>query len=117
MTLFFVGAIEMIVMTIWTKVVTKNSTILTGIITTFNILIWYYVVGEVVNNLGNWTTIVSYTLGSSVGAMASTIDHAKIVEWKRMYKKVLQPKRALKTVAKPAATTIVTQSSMQIVNQ
>ncbi|MDD4333180.1 MAG: DUF5698 domain-containing protein [Patescibacteria group bacterium] len=72
MILFFVGIIEMIIVTAWTKVVADTRLIASGIITFINILIWYYVLRVVIDNIENFTVVLSYALGCSIGTMFTT---------------------------------------------
>jgi uncharacterized protein YebE (UPF0316 family) len=72
MMIFFVGIIEMIIVTAWTKTVTKTKVLASGVITIVNILIWYYVLEKIVNNLENIWVVLSYALGCAVGTMIST---------------------------------------------
>ena len=70
--IFFVGIIEMIIVTAWTKTVTKTKVLASGVITVINILIWYYVLDKIVNNLENIWIVLSYAFGCAVGTMIST---------------------------------------------
>jgi uncharacterized protein YebE (UPF0316 family) len=70
--IFFVGIIEMIIVTAWTKTVTRTKVLASGVITIVNILIWYYVLEKIVNNLENIWVVLSYALGCAVGTMVST---------------------------------------------
>ncbi len=87
MTLFFVGVIEMIISASWTKAVSKANVALTGAITTVNILIWFYVIRVVVENLDNWLAIMPYTAGCVLGSMLGAINREKAMrrcrEWLR----------------------------------
>jgi len=70
--LFFVGVLEMIVITAWTKVVSDTKVILSGLITVVNIFIWYYVLRIFVENIENWVLLVVYVSGCAVGTMITT---------------------------------------------
>jgi uncharacterized protein YebE (UPF0316 family) len=72
MSLFFVGIIEMLIITVWTKLVTKTQIFASGIVTVIHILIWYYVLQSVVNDINNLRLIALYTLGCALGTMVST---------------------------------------------
>jgi len=74
MSLLFVGIVEMIIVATWTKAVSKSNVVQTGLVTSVNILIWYYVLRQVVENLDNWGAIVPYTLGCAIGAMIGTVE-------------------------------------------
>ncbi|HCC05512.1 TPA: hypothetical protein DEP58_04410 [Patescibacteria group bacterium] len=69
MTLFFVGIIEMLIVTSWTKMVTKTQIFGSGVVTMINVLVWYYVLQVILDDIGNWTIVVSYALGCAVGTM------------------------------------------------
>ena len=72
MVLFFVGIIEMVVVTAWTQVVTKTKIVTSGIITMVNIFIWYYVLQSIIDNIDNFGLIVMYASGCAVGTMLTT---------------------------------------------
>ena len=80
MTLFFVGVIEMIISASWTKAVSKANIAMTGAITTVNILIWFYVIRVVVENLNNWLAIIPYTAGCALGSMLGAINREKAMK-------------------------------------
>lgn len=71
MTLFFIGIIEMVIVTVWTKVVTKTQILASGSVTMVNVLIWYYVLQRMVSDISNWRIAVTYALGCSVGTALS----------------------------------------------
>lgn len=73
MMLFFVGILEMLIVTAWTKVVTKNQIVASGVVTMINILIWYYVLETIVNDINNWRLILLYAFGCALGTVASTL--------------------------------------------
>jgi hypothetical protein len=108
MILFFVGIIEMVISASWTKAVSKASVGYTGAITTVNILIWYYVIRVVVENLDNWFAIIPYTAGCVIGSMLGAVG------MKKVYKSVVKAFRPTKRFGKvqpsaklvEAATTI-----------
>jgi len=76
MTLFFVGLLEMIIVTTWTKVVTRTKIIASGIITLINIFIWYYVLETIVNDINNWRLVLLYAFGCALGTMLTTFYFA-----------------------------------------
>ncbi len=87
MSLFFVGIVEMIIVASWTKAVSKSNVVQTGMVTTVNILIWYYVLRQVVENLDNWSAIVPYTLGCAIGAMLGAVERK---QWAAAFKKLIK---------------------------
>ena len=73
MSLFLIGIIEMLIVTAWTKVVTKSQIVLSGVITFLNILIWYYVLERIVSDIANWKLILLYALGCAIGTIIVTL--------------------------------------------
>jgi Domain of unknown function (DUF5698) len=84
-SLFFVGIIEMIIMTVWTNVVTKTQVLASGFITIVNILIWYYVLETIVSNLDSVSLVMMYALGCAIGTMIGTYFFGQ--EGKRVIRK------------------------------
>jgi len=78
MTLFFIGLLEMVIVTTWTKVVTKTKVLAGGAITLVNILIWYYVLETIVNDINNWRLVLLYAFGCALGTMLTTFYFANI---------------------------------------
>jgi uncharacterized protein YebE (UPF0316 family) len=72
MALFFVGVLEMIIVTLWTKLVVETRVMASGAITMVNILIWYYVLQKIVDNIDNWRLVLLYALGCAIGTIIST---------------------------------------------
>jgi len=72
MSLFFIGIVEMIIITFWTNAVTKTKVLASGGITVINIIIWYYVLQSIIENINNWQLVILYALGCAVGTMVST---------------------------------------------
>jgi len=90
-SLFFVGIIEMIIMTIWTNVVTKTQVLASGIITIINIFIWYYVLETIVSNLDSVSLVAMYAAGCAIGTMIGTYffgqDGKKVIRKARNFRK------------------------------
>jgi len=72
MMLFFVGILEMLIVTAWTKVVTKTQILASGFITFVNILIWYYVLQTIVEDIQNWKMVILYAFGCAIGTVITT---------------------------------------------
>lgn len=72
MMLFLIGIVEMIVVTAWTVVVSESKVLKSGVITSINVLIWYYILNIFVNDINNWVLIAMYAAGCSVGTMLTT---------------------------------------------
>jgi len=87
MVLFFVGIIEMLIVTTWTKFVTRTKVIASGLITMINVLIWYYVLQSIVDHMGNFGLVLLYALGCSLGTVIGTLffssREGKVGEQKR----------------------------------
>ena len=72
MMLFFIGILEMLIVTIWTKTVTDTMVLASGAVTMVNVLIWYYVLQQIVGNINNWYLALLYALGCSLGTVICT---------------------------------------------
>lgn len=72
MVLFFIGILEMIIATFWTKVVSETKILASGAITMINILIWYYVLQAIVDDISNWKLVILYAFGCSIGTVMTT---------------------------------------------
>jgi uncharacterized protein YebE (UPF0316 family) len=72
MTLFFIGILEMVIVTLWTEVVTKTRILASGLVTIVNILLWYYVLQAVVDDISNWRLIILYAFGCALGTVLTT---------------------------------------------
>jgi ABC-type iron transport system FetAB permease component len=72
MMLFFVGILEMLIVSTWTKLVSTNRILGSGIVTIFNILIWYYVLQTIVADIQNWQVVGFYAVGCAVGTVLTT---------------------------------------------
>lgn len=69
MMLFFVGVVEMIIVTIWTKFVSETRILASGAVTMVNIFIWYYVLERILADIGNWQLVLLYAAGCALGTM------------------------------------------------
>jgi uncharacterized protein YebE (UPF0316 family) len=98
--LFLIGVLEMFIATAWTKVVTKTKILASGSITMVNILIWFYVLKTVVNDINNWHLALLYAFGCALGTSGSTFVFS-LVEEKKLNKvfKKLHFNKATKTSA------------------
>lgn len=72
MSLFFVGVVEMIIISAWTRWVVNEKVFASGAISMVNVLIWYYVLNTVVNDINNMYLVLLYAAGCSVGTMLSS---------------------------------------------
>jgi len=89
MILFFIGVVEMVIISTWTKAVTETKVIFSGLVTLANVLIWYYVLETVINDINNTQVIVQYASGCALGTMLSTAYFSRIENKK---KKILEAK-------------------------
>jgi uncharacterized protein YebE (UPF0316 family) len=72
MSLFFVGIVEMLIISAWTKWVVNERVFASGAISMVNVLIWYYVLNTVVHDINNMFVVLLYAAGCSVGTMLSS---------------------------------------------
>jgi ABC-type iron transport system FetAB permease component len=70
--LFLIGILEMLIVTAWTKMVTETKVLFGGAVTIVNILIWYYVLQRIVDDIKNWQLVLLYAAGCAIGTMIST---------------------------------------------
>lgn len=71
MALFFIGIIEMLIVTAWTKLVTRTKILASGGVTMVNVLIWYYVLQRIMDDISNWRLALLYAFGCSLGTVLS----------------------------------------------
>jgi len=83
--LFLIGILEMVIATIWTKVVTKTKILASGTVTMVNILIWFYVLQTMVNDINNWKLALLYAFGCALGTSGSTFIYS-LIEKKKIGK-------------------------------
>ncbi|HBK34378.1 hypothetical protein A2239_00170 [Candidatus Uhrbacteria bacterium RIFOXYA2_FULL_40_9] len=69
MSLFFIGIVEMMIISMWTRFVSESKIIASGVISLVNIFIWYYVLQTVTNDMGNISLVMIYATGCAVGTM------------------------------------------------
>lgn len=72
MILFLIGILEMIIVSTWTKLVSETRVLWSGAVTFINIIIWYYVLETIVNDIGNWKLVLLYAVGCALGTMVGT---------------------------------------------
>ncbi len=73
MLLFFIGILEMLIVTAWTKMVTKSQIVASGFVTLINVLIWFYVIQTIVDDIHNWQLAFLYAFGCALGTVLSMI--------------------------------------------
>ncbi len=71
-TIFFVGLAEMLIVTAWTNAVSKTKVLESGVISWLNVIVWYYVLQAIINNVNNWAIAVVYAFGCASGTMLTT---------------------------------------------
>jgi uncharacterized protein YebE (UPF0316 family) len=69
---FLIGLVEMIICTVWTKVVNKSQVWASGAVTLIEIVVWYFVIEALISDIHNWSIILAYALGCALGTMGST---------------------------------------------
>lgn len=62
----------MIIVTFWTKLVVKTRIMASGAVTMINVLIWYYVLQSIVDDITNWKLVFLYAFGCAIGTVLST---------------------------------------------
>jgi hypothetical protein len=72
MSLLLIGFIEMLIVTVWTKTVTKAQVIASSLITFVNVMIWFYVIQSLVQNVSNWHLAFLYGCGCALGTACAT---------------------------------------------
>ncbi|MEY4723456.1 MAG: hypothetical protein RLZZ324_969 [Candidatus Parcubacteria bacterium] len=99
MILFFVGVIEMTIAASWTRSVAKSSVYVNGLITYANIFVWYYVLGQVIDNLkAGWVAILPYAAGCAIGSMlGSTGPKAVRLGMRKMYRRFMKARKVSRT--------------------
>lgn len=97
MMLFFIGVLEMIIISVWTKTVSETKVVVSGVVTLINVVIWYYVLQEIVNDISNWQLIALYAVGCAIGTMATTLFY-KIKETKNKAKRALKTPKSVEAV-------------------
>ncbi len=65
----------MYLVTIWTKTVTKTMIVASGIFTMINVLVWYYVLQRIVNDINNFWLIAAYAVGCALGTIVALIHY------------------------------------------
>ncbi|MEI6296180.1 MAG: DUF5698 domain-containing protein [bacterium] len=88
LVLFIVGIIEMLIVTAWTETVTQARVLESGLITIINIFIWYYVLENVINDIGNFNLIFVYAFGCAIGTMFGTYYISKKERQRRSTDKI-----------------------------
>lgn len=111
MILFFVGIIEMVIAAFWTKAVSKANVAVTGMITTVNIFIWYYVIRQVVDTLDAWYKIVPYVAGCAIGAMLGSTNALEDLARKARRMVMHAVKRAPRGADRPAGAPAIDGTS------
>ena len=93
MILFFVGFLEMIVISLWTKAVSDNKIVTSGVITVVNTFIWYYVLQVIINDISNFNLIMLYAVGCAIGTMITTafFNYQEKINFKAFKKLFFKP--------------------------
>lgn len=98
-TIFFIaGFLEMLTWSLQTKALIKDRMVNTFIFTSFAVLIWYYVVDRIAQNISSVYLMVAYVIGCSFGNCV-TIKLDKYIDKIariRLWKKKRRVKRTLK---------------------
>lgn len=73
----------MLILTVWTKMVTKSMVLASGAVTMINVLIWYYVIQTIIEDINNWELVVLYAFGCAIGTVLGTLYY----QWDEKRKK------------------------------
>lgn len=71
-TLFFIGVLEMVIITAWTKIVSDSKVLASGVVTFVNVFIWYLVLQTILADVNNFRVVAFYAAGCAVGTMLCT---------------------------------------------
>ncbi len=71
-SIFFIGVLEMVIITAWTKIVSDSKVLASGVVTFVNVFIWYLVLQTVLANFNNFGVVGFYAAGCAVGTMLCT---------------------------------------------
>lgn len=71
MSLFLIGIVEMVVISLWTRFVSESKVVASGFISVPNIFIWYYVLQAVTTDITNIHLVTTYALGCAIGTMVT----------------------------------------------
>ncbi len=72
MSLFLVGIVEMIIISMWTRFVSESKIMASGLTSVVNIFIWYYVLQSVIDHIDDINLVALYAAGCAVGTMITT---------------------------------------------
>jgi len=72
MILFFVGILEMMISSLWTRYVSNGRMWFAGLITFINIFIWFYVLKTVLEHLNDNRIVILYATGCAIGTVLGT---------------------------------------------
>lgn len=71
--MFFIGILEMAISTLWTKYVAENKVLAGTTMTMVSVLVWYFMLRVVVEDITNMSIVLSYALGCGFGTMLTLI--------------------------------------------
>lgn len=72
MSLFLIGIVEMIIISMWTRFVSESKIMASGLTSVVNIFIWYYVLQTVIVDIENINLVALYAAGCAAGTMITT---------------------------------------------
>jgi uncharacterized protein YebE (UPF0316 family) len=91
--LFFLGILEMVIVTAWTKLVTRAKILASGAVTMINVLIWYSVLATIVDDITNWRLVILYAFGCAIGTVIGTYAFELLDKRERKKAKKLKASR------------------------
>ena len=72
MSLLFVGFLEMLIVTVWTKTVSNTQVVASGVATLVHVMVWYYVIQRLLTDINNWQIALMYAIGCALGTVLTT---------------------------------------------
>ena len=72
MSLLFVGFLEMLIVTVWTKTVSNTQVVASGVATLVHVMVWYYVIQRLLTDINNWQIALMYAIGCALGTVFTT---------------------------------------------
>jgi len=114
--IFVIGLVENFVSTWQLKVISKDYHITAGLLDILNVLIWYFILRLMVENINNVNLAVMYAIGSGLGTYLSA---RYFEDWLtiRLRKKKKTVSVSKKTVTIPPETTISSSPKLETITK
>ena len=85
MLIFFIGMAEAVLSTLWAKSIQETRMYWSPVITMMNVLIWYYVLRTVLEQVNDVSVVLMYALGCGLGNFL-VIMTGKVMEKRAAHK-------------------------------